>query len=313
MIRINLLKPLETPVQPLIFEEPAKSNKKKLAIYGGVMVALLILGAFVMNPTMLSGLFSKEEEKITETVAPPVPQPEEEQVQPKPVTAQAVEETVRDMQPDAGKPAGPATYADLVPSQKIEFQYYASARILKDIKAITPPDVGFANFIFTPPGDFYVHGLAGDAQDLERFQQGLNGLTGADIKPGMNVAAGARGKSKEFSFFGSVKYPVDEMAAPPDRVVDKAELQLALKQMKTVAGNLGIRLKEPKLFSTAQSGNVKKLIYQTAADCSFQQMQDFLSELHESKSNLGFIKFSLHASGDEKVVADMDILAYVEP
>jgi hypothetical protein len=96
-------------------------------------------------------------------------------------------------------------------------------------------------------------------------------------------------------------------------VVDKAELLLALKQMKTVAGNLGIHLKEPKLLTTAQAGNVKRMVYQTGADCSFQQMQDFLSELHESKSNLGFIKFALRARGDEKVVADMDILAYVEP
>src|SRR5690349_17616303 len=118
MIRINLLKPLEAPVQPVIFEEPAKSNKKKFILYGAAVSVLLVAGAFVMNPTMLSGLFAKEEEHITETVAPPVPQPEEEQAQPKPVTAQAVEETVRDMQPEASKPAGPATYADLVPSQK---------------------------------------------------------------------------------------------------------------------------------------------------------------------------------------------------
>jgi hypothetical protein len=42
-------------------------------------------------------------------------------------------------------------------------------------------------------------------------------------------------------------------------------------------------------------------------------LQDLISELHEGNSNLGFIKFALHASGDEKVVTEMDILAYVQP
>jgi hypothetical protein len=80
-----------------------------------------------------------------------------------------------------------------------------------------------------------------------------------------------------------------------------------------VAGNLGIRLKEPKLLATAQAGDVKKMVWSASADCSFQQMQDFLAELQQSKSNLGFAKFALRARGDEKVVADLDFLAYVQP
>jgi hypothetical protein len=312
MIRINLLKPLEVQAQPLVFEEPPKPRKQKVILLSALIAVALVAIVVLQFPGLLGGLFAgKKEPEIV--AAPPKPAPEAQVHKPKRVTADAVEETVPDMHPEASRPAGPASYADLVPSQKIEYQYYASTRILKDIKAITPPDVGFANFIFTPPGEFYVHGLAAGEADLKRFQDGLAGLTGAQIKPGMNAPAGARGLSKEFSFFGSVKYPVESLPTPPDRVLPKADVQKELTQMKSVAGNLGIRLKEPKLLSTTQAGNVKKMVWQTGADCSFQQMQDFLSGLHDAKSNLGFIKFALRAQGDEKVVADMDILAYVQP
>jgi len=312
MIRINLLKPLEVPAKPFVFDEPARRSKPKLILFSLLGVAAVVAIVTLQFPGFFGNLFAKREQPVAVPV-PPKPVPETTAEKPAKVTANAVEETVRDLHPEASKPPAPATYADLVPSQKIEYQYYASTRLLKDIKSITPPDVGFANFIFTPPGEFYVHGLASDDQDLKRFQDGLASLTGAEIKPGMNVSAGARGKSREFSFFGSVRYPVDALPTPPNRVVAKADLQKELKQMRTVAGNLGIHLKEPRLLATAQACLVKKMIWQASAECSFQQIQDFLAELHESKSNLGFAKFALRARGDEKMVAEMDILAYVQP
>lgn len=312
MIRINLLKPLEVPAKPFVFEEPSRRSKSKLIVFSLLGVAAIVAIVTLQFPGFFGNLFAKPERQVAVPV-PPKPAPETTVEKPAKVTANAVEETVRDLHPEASKPPAPATYADLVPSQKIEYQYYASTRLLKDIKSVTPPDVGFANFIFTPPGEFYVHGLAADDQDLKRFQDGLAGLTGAEIKPGMNVPAGARGKSREFSFFGSVRYPVDALPTPPNRVVAKADLQKELKQMRTVAGSLGIRLKEPRLLTTAQAGLVKKMIWEASAECSFQQIQDFLAQLHESKSNLGFAKFALRARGDEKMVAEMDILAYVQP
>jgi hypothetical protein len=312
MIRINLLKPLEAPARPFVFDAPAKTGKGKVIALAVVSVVALIAIAALQFPGIFGGLFAKREEVATVRPAP-VPHPDADSPMPPKVTANAVEETVRDLHPEASRPTAPATYADLVPSQKIEFQYYSAGRILKEIKSITPPDVGFANFIFTPPGEFYVHGLAADDADLKRFQAALAGLAGAEIKAGMNVPAGARGRSKEFSFFGTVHYPMETLSTPPNRVVMKADLPKELAQMRTVAGNVGIRLKEPKLLATAQAGNVKRMVWSASADCSFQQMQDFLSELHQSKSNLGFAKFALRARGDEKVVADMDFLAYVEP
>lgn len=312
MIRINLLKPLEAPARPYILEAPPKSGKGKVIALLVVAVIALIAIAALQFPGLFGGLFAKQEVVEAAPVSPE-PKPESEAARPPKVTANAVEETVRDLHPEASAPPAPSTYADLVPSQKIEFQYYSAGRILREIKSITPPDVGFANFIFTPPGEFYVHGLAADEADLRKFQDGLAGLAGAEIKPGMNVPAGARGKSKEFSFFGTVRYPMESLSAPQNRVVAKADVTKELAQMRAVAGNLGIRLKEPKLLATAQAGNVKKMVWSASADCSFQQMQDFLSELHQSKSNLGFAKFALRARGDEKVVADMDFLAYVQP
>jgi hypothetical protein len=312
MIRINLLKPLEAPVRNYVLEAPAKSGKGKAIALLVIALAALLAIAALQFPGLFGGLFAKQE-KVAAVQAPPEPKPESVPSQPSKVTANAVEETVRDLHPEASLPPAPSSYADLVPSQKIEFQYYSAGRILKEIKSITPPEVGFANFIFTPPGEFYVHGLAAGEADLKKFQAGLAGLAGAQIKPGMNVPAGARGKSKEFSFFGTVHYPLESLSTPPNRVVAKADVTKELMQMRTVAGNLGIRLREPKLLATAQAGNVRKMVWSASADCSFQQMQDFLAELHQSKSNLGFAKFTLRARGDEKVVADLDFLAYVQP
>lgn len=312
MIRINLLKPLQPQALPLILDEPAGHGKRMYLIVGGLALVAVAAIAILQFPTLLGGLLAKEEAVETSPV-PPVPAPTDEHAQPKRVTSQAVEETVRDLHPDqSGQQINPS-YVDLVPSAKIEFQYYASKRLLKDIKAVTPPDVGFANFVFTPPGDFYIHGLAESERDLQRFHEGLNGLTGANIRPGMNLPAGTHGKSKEFSFFGSVKYPLSEIGSPPDHSISKAGLPRELKALKTLAANLGIRFKEPKLISSTQSGAYKKQIYMLAADCSFQQMLDLISDLHEGKSNLGPIKFSLNAKGDEKVSAELDIAAYVGP
>jgi hypothetical protein len=313
MIRINLLKPLEPQALPLILEEPAGRSKKTFLIVGGLALVAVIAIAVLQFPSLFGGMFAEKEAVAVQEPVPPVPAPTEESVQPKRVTAQAVEETVRDIQEDPAIQQMAPSYAEMVPSAKIEFQYYASNRILKDIKAVTPPDIGFADFIFTPPGDFYIHGLAETDADLQRFKQGLEGLAGASIRPGMNAPAGAKGIAREFSFFGSVKYPLSEIGSPPDHSMSKAKLAADLKQMKALAAALGIRLKEPKLLGTTQAGALKKSVYQVGAECSFQQMQDLINDLHDGKSDLGLIKFSLKAKGDEKVVAEMDIAAYVGP
>ncbi|MDB5104068.1 MAG: hypothetical protein JWP91_1757 [Fibrobacteres bacterium] len=313
MIRINLLKPLEPQALPLILEEPPGRGRKSMLILGGLVLVAVLAIAVLQFPSLFGGMVAHEG-KTEQTKAPPVPRPtEQENPHPKRVTSQAVEETVRDIQDNPDQQNLETNYADLVPSEKIELQYYASNRILKDIKSVTPPDIGFANFIFSPPGDFYVHGLAADEQQLQQFQKGLSGLAGASIRPGLNVPAGTHGKAKEFSFFGTVKFPFDYIQTPPDHTIPKAKLPAELKQLKTVAANLGIRLNEPKLISSTSTGTLKKNVYAIKGDCSFQQMQDLITDLKEAKSNLGFIKFAMMARGDEKVNAEMDIAAYVGP
>ncbi len=313
MIRINLLKPLEPQALPLILEEPAGRRKSSFLILGGLVLVAVIAIAVLQFPNLFGGMLASKPKVAAAPKAPPVPAPTVENVQPKRVTAHAVEETVRDIHEDPALLQITPSYAEMVPSGKIEFQYYASNRIIKEIKTVTPPDIGFANFVFTPPGDFYIHGLSETEEDLQRFQKGLQGLTGASIRIGMNVAAGAHKKSKEFSIFGSVKYPPSEVGIPPDHSIAKANLAAEIKLLKTLAGNLGIHLKETKLLSGTKFGSLTKNVYLVGADCSFQQMQDLIMDLHEKKSNLGLIKFALNARGDEKVVAELDIAAYVGP
>lgn len=320
MIRINLLKPLQPQQAPIMLMEEGGSGKKKtlLALVAVLVVAIVV--AVLQYPSLLAGLIQgKQAPQVAKHVPHPkspspataTQAPKPELPAPKRVTAQAVEDIVHEIQADQGREAPTQTYADLVPSEKIEFQYFACTRILKDIKAVTPPDVGFANFIFTPPGDFYVHGLAYDAQSYDRFKAGLDGLEGASVRPGLVAKAGARGSAREFSFYGTVKYPLNAGQVPPDRVLPKARLQEELRQLHATAGALGIKLRDPKLLASTPAGNSRKMVFQAVADCNYQQLQQLLSRLYENKSNLGFIKFSLHARGDEQVTADLDILAYV--
>lgn len=314
MIKINLLKPLQEPSAPHVLAEPKGKRKQLVILAAGLAVLAAGISVFLQNPGLLGGLMAGDEE--AEVIAAPVPEPvpaapAEPAPQPKRVTADAVEEIVREIQAEQGRQGPVATYADLVPSEKIEFQYFAATRILKEIKAVTPPEIGFAHFIFTPPGDFYIHGLAYDEETYRRFQDGLATLEGAVIRPGVSAKSGSRGTAKEFSFYGTVKYPINDLPRPPDRVLKKQDVQTELKRLKEVAASLGIALHNPKLKSTSDAGDYRRMVFQASADCSYQQMQDLLDQLRENKSNLGFLKFALKASGDENVVASLDILAYV--
>lgn len=318
MIKINLLKSLQVPaLAPLVLEEPKGKRKQVVLLVALLALVAVAATAFLQYPTVVSGFLGGADDETQVSVpAAPVSAPAPAVHKPKRVTADAVEEIVREIQAEQGRQGPASSYADLVPSQKIEYQYMAATRLLKDIKAITPPDIGFADFIFSPPGDFYVHGLAYDEEAYRRFQEGLSGLEGAVIRPGVATKGGARttagGKATiEFSFYGTVKYPVSAIPEPPDRMVSQAGLQGELKKVLDVAATLGIKLRDPKLKHTRDAGDHRRMVFQASADCSYQQMQDLLGQLQESKSSLGFLKFALKADGNENVVASLDILAYV--
>jgi hypothetical protein len=312
MIRINLLKSLQAPAAPVMLEEASGRRKPLVLALAGIAVLAAGISAVLMYPSLLGGLLGEEEAAVIEAPAAPAPDPSAHAKPPKRVTANAVEEIVREVQAEQERSGPTAGYNDLVPSEKIEYQYFAATRILRDIKSVTPPDIGFAHFIFSPPGDFYVHGLAYDEETYRRFQEGLATLEGAAIRPGLVARGKGRVQTVEFSFYGTVKYPVNAIPEPPDRVVSKQELQAELKQLGQVASTLGIRLKSPRLKSSSDAGEYRKLVYQASADCSYQQMQDLLGRLQESRSNLGFLKFALKAEGDDRSTASLDILAYVD-
>ncbi len=308
MIRINLLKSIqfETPV-PVV--KQSKDRRKQLVLSGGGLAIVVLVGVLYMQhraAQKAAEALQAEAQQVTEAPGPGL-----DSLQPKRVTANAVEETVRDVGDQSERQAEPPAYFDMVPSVKIEYQYFACTRILRDIKAVTPAEVGFANFIFTPPGDFYVHGLVSDVENFERFKQGLASMRNTTVRPGKEAPAGTKGLGKEFSFYGTVNYPINSVPTPVNHVLTKAKLQEEVASLKTVAANLGIKIKEMRQLSSVSTNGTQRLVYQITADCSFQQMQDFVDGLQEAKSDLGFLKFALHARGDDKVVAEMDILAYV--
>jgi hypothetical protein len=311
MIRINFLKPLRPQVIANTLVDAGNKRNKLILVGGALAVVALGVVALLQYPTLLGGMLKKPE--VVE--ATPVSEKHKlvtlDTLRPKRVTADAVEETVRDIGDQRDRQAEPPAYADLAASEKIEFQYFVCSRILRDIKAVTPIEVGFANFIFTPPGDFYVHGLTSDSESYERFKTGLNGMQNTAVRVGLFVPAGNHGAGKEFSFYGTIKYPLSAIPVTPDHMIASGNIQTELNQLKSVALGLGIKLKEPKLSSSVKVGVKTRVVYQTSADCSFQQMQDLFTELKAAKSNLGFIRFALLAKSDEKVVAEMDVIAFV--
>jgi hypothetical protein len=311
MIRINLLKPLQLEAAPIFLHEPENKGKKWILVGGGLALVLVSAIVFLQYPSLLGDLMSKPKEASIIPVSEAPQSLSLDTLKPKPITANAVEETVRDIGDQSERQAKAPTYADLVPSEKIEFQYFASTRILKEIKAVTPPDVGFADFIFTPPGDFYIHGLANDEESYQKFSHGLARIENCQVRPGLEGKASAKGLSKEFSFYGTINYPLLGVPVPPDHVIPKAKLAQELAQFKEIASKLGIKIKEPKMLTSTDLGTIKRQIYQTFADCNFQQMQDFLEALQEAKCHFGILKFSLQAKGNEKIVAEVALLAYV--
>lgn len=311
MIRINLLKSLQVSAQPHILAESANKKKKTILIGAALVVMALAVVALLQYPTLLGGMLSGSKKVAEKEVVKADSSAELEFPKPKRVTANAVEETVGDVGDQSERLATAPTYADLVPSQKIEFQVFAAKQILKDIKSVTPPEVGFANFIFTPPGDFYLHGLASNEENYQKLKAALSKLKNAEVRAGLNAAVGAKSLAKEFSFYGSVSYPLASVQTPPDHVILESKLNEEFAQLKSMALNLGIKLREPKKLSTAVMGETTRFIYQAKAECDFQQMQDLISDLQQAKSNLGFLKFALNASGDEKVNAELDIVVYV--
>ncbi len=315
MIKINLLKS-ELPKQPLTSLTEASTGSRKILVTVA-LIALIGVAAYfargLFMPSSEEPVASAAPEPATTASAvvetPPEPPPIEPAA---PATGDAVEDIVTELTRSAEAAPKPRGYVDLVPSERVDYQLQTVQRILKDVKAITPVDVGFAQFIFTPPGEFYVHGLAYNPESLERFKAGLQALPGAQIREGKNVVVGAGSrKVQEFSFYCQVEYPMPNMGASPDRVVQSNKVDAALRNAVSMAEGMGLKLHMPKLTGTENAGGVKRLVFATETEASYDKLQDFLEQLRTSQAPFGVLRVSLRARGDEDMIADLDLVAYV--
>ncbi len=310
MIRINLLKPLQTARPMLLLDEPGISAGRKLALVLGILVVVAITAGIVLyqGGHFGSATLSKAAGKAARDGASTQPAPHP-QSGPARVTAQAVEEIVREIQDEQALVAPLLSYDELFPSEKIEFQNWASGRVLQTVRDAVPGSVGFADFIYTAPGEFYIRGLSYNSQSLENFRKRLAAQESVKIDPGITKNSG--GSAREFSLYGKIDLPV-KILDGTDRAVKEARLPALLQAFRSGAAELGIRLKAPELRSNTPLGHYQKRVYVTEAMCNYSQLQSLLEKMHRENSQLGLLKFALHAKGDETMIASLDLLLYVE-
>ncbi len=309
MIRVNLLKPLQAQRPMTLVDEP-KGVGKRLAF---ALLGLAVIGGLYFFLQKHGGK-EKEVQPQPVVVAPP-PKPEPPSLEPKrpaPVSVDAVEEIVREATAEFAEPPPPAGYADFTPSQRIAYQLLAGTRILRDLQAATPPEIGFAQVVFTAPGEFYVRGLAATEEDLQRFQAALTALPGATIRKNQSRPVGAAKTAREFSFLGKVDYPVAEAARPENRVVTRDQLAAALKGFSGTAKEAGVSLQDPKLQKSTSVGGFERMLYKAEARGDYAHLQAFLEKIRDAQSSVGVLRLALEARGDEKMIASLDLLVYAQ-
>jgi|GEM_PF-3404068 len=316
MIKINLLKSEQPAYSPQGLIDPKSGSKRGMVV--AAAVAVVALAAFLLwsrqtsntgDTEVLAANTVPKEAPPALAVTPPEPPPARAAAPP---TGEAVEDIVQELTRKAEAAPKPRGYLDLVPSERIDYQLQAVQRILKEVKSITPSDVGFAEFIFTPPGEFYIHGLAYSETGLQQFRNGLNGLQGAEVRIGkLKDVGSASRKAQEFSFYCKVDYPVAGMAQAADKVVAGGKIDGALQDAVQLAGSLGLKLRKPRLTGSEEAGDLKRLVFATETQASYAKLQDFMAQLRASQAPLGVARVSLRASGDDDMVADLDLVAYV--
>lgn len=306
MIRVNLLKPLQPQSERILDLAPSGTGKKPVLAL--VLGGLVLAGAAAFFALSMRKGEPEKPIPLAKAVEPKAPL--SPQAKPAEVTDAAVEEILTEARMEAASASAPSRYEDLAPTARIAHQYRVGGRILQQVKEITPADMGFADFIFTPPGDFYIRGLAYTPAALEEFKGRLNSLEGASVRAGVDKPAGPDGAAREFSFFVTVRFPL-EADAGASKVLSKSEVTGELAQVSAVAKNLGLTLNPPKLAQTSDAGAYKRVVYRSELRCNYAQLEEFIGRLREMRSNVGVAKFALKARGDEEAVANLDFMVYV--
>ncbi len=295
----------------LLFDEPGMSAGPKWALV--LVILLVVVGAtgFLLYRGGHLGLGEATSESAASSTQDGKPKSSAPHPQSHPprVTHQAVEEIVREIQDEQALRAPLLSYDELFPSEKIEFQNWASSRILQTVRDAVPGSVGFADFIYTAPGEFYIRGLSQNAQSLDKFRKALAAMEHVQIDPGVTKNSG--GSPREFSIYGKMNLPV-QILDGSERAVKESRLPAVLQAFRSSAAELGIHFKTPELRSNTPLGQYQKRIYVAQAVCNYPQLQRLLGKMHSERSQLGLLKFALQAKGDGTMVATLDLLLYVD-
>ncbi len=306
MIRINLLKPLQAQRPMTLVETGGKG--KRLAVWAAVVLVVAGVAYFLTRPKSptMATVHPTRPTVAAHPAAAPTPTP-------KPITADAVEEIVRQAQTDLSGMSSTPTYADLAPSQRIAYQNDAGAKLLRDLGNATPVQVGFAQIIFTPPDEFYLHGLSESPGDLAKFQSALAAaFPGAEIRSGFSRPVGAAKTAREFSLFVKMKYTPDDASLIDNHVVARNQLNAALQGFAHTAQALGVSVQTPRLEKTTEADGLKRLVYRTEAQCDYSHLQELLEKMHADQSDVGLVRLALESHGDDHMVASLDLLVYAQ-
>ena len=313
MIRINLLKSLQALPEVERIEEPARDAVSEFVAEprGNGHLLLWVLVPIVLLASAGTGIYLAMRRSHTETPVEKI-----EPIEPAPVadTAHAWVPVASDLSPNALVPDSvkPATdsAAEPDPSRRIAFQYFTGTRLFQDLQNAAPQSVGFTRIMFTPPGEFYAHGVAGTDDDLQRFKRALTALPGALLTQDQSQPVGPGGMAREFHFSGNLRYDTSGMVSTENRVMAADQVGAALKGFMNTTHSLGIELEPIQLLDSSVSGGLTRLLYHTEAGCDYARLQALLEKLQRTRSHVGFQRVSLEAQGNEKMTASLDLLVY---
>ncbi len=311
MIRINLIKHLDPPTPEK--KESSWKSKKSFSLIGvGFLILCGALGYFFFNKEALTPTLPEpplesvetEDEVISETLHAKKPTPS-------PVDySQAVEEVVKEIEIEIKKPKAKKRYRQLDPNEVIHYQLSLAKKTMDYLNQVGFKEIGFNDIVINIPGKFYLHGKAANLSFYKKFKRDLTKAPFVKIKPGMLKSFG-RGIGREFSFYGHFKF--SHSGNQEKRVMNNNELKKELKKIQRTARSSKLKLSAFVLKSnTRYKSNVKRTYKLQIRECTFLHFQNFIDKLHRTHSKLGIKKISLRAGANKKMIASLDIIAFLE-
>ncbi len=306
MIKLNLLEDLVEVEAEYFPPEKTSSGKKAAVVVIPVAIATAVIVGYYVR-----GLYTPEPSAPQLPLQSKGPIPPKPEYKPDVVISQSVEEIVKEIENEQRQKPRVATYKDLNPASKIEFQLAVCKKTLAHVKSITSPDIGFTDLILTTPGDLYIHGMAEGKPAFNSFKDKLTSVPYISAKPGMVKPLETKDLGIEFSLYGHIKLSAPK--SKDNRSIKLDELNKNLSSFKEVAKGSGLDFDNLKLKSKSNLGSYKRYIYQASdPNCDYGEFQNFVNKLHLARSNVGILKFSLKATQQGTMAANMDVVLYVK-